>query len=346
MSTSLTIELDIANALPQANAADSARIVALWREIGSHFRNRGFSAQAHPGGRVKRYNLNLDASALLQTMEDALQQAGSFDRRRADHIGDRNARVAGNLLLGIADRTGELREREVYEVANLFLQQLVLAANLVLPGSFQILAAGYVGPGSHLVEAGVADSVIFAAARRVLDEHWPGLSAPGFGQVWDWLEAQELGHTHTAIKSINKVLLTQLKVAEQRHEYSARTVLLVLFQLEQLLDCHARNDVALLRKRLRMLLGELPPAVDCLKDLISVRAELLQGYQPVMRPPLLAHDMREELENQLGQHNMTVINAAALVQALLLQLVTRGANDFVFNETVEIRQTGSSNLTP
>lgn len=336
MSTSTTIELDIANALPQANAADSARIVALWREIGSHFRNRGFSAQARPGGRVKLYNLSLDAAALIQTMDDALQQSGSFDQRRAAHIEDRNARVAGNLLLTVADRTGELQEREVYDVANLFLQQLVLAANLALPGSIQILAAGYVGPGAHLVEAGVADSVIFAGVRKVLAEHWQ-LPAVGFEQVWNWLETLELGHTHTAIKSIDKVLLTQLKVAEQRHEYSARTVLLVLFQLEQLLDCHARNDVALLRKRLRMLLGELPAAVDCLKDLISVRSELLQGYQPVMRPPLLAHDMHEELEDLLGQHNMTVINAAALVQALLLQLVARGGSDFVFNESAEIR---------
>jgi hypothetical protein len=329
MSSSFTIELAIGNALPQANAADSARILALWREIDSHFRSRVFSAQARPGSAVKSYELSLDASALIQTMDSALQQAGSFDQRRADHSADRNASVSGSLLLTVAE-AGALQEREVYEVANLFLQQLQLAANLTLPGSFQILAAGFSGPEAHLVEAGVADSVIFGAARKVLEEHMASLPAPAFVQVWDWLEALALGRTHTAIKSIDKVLLTQLKVAEQRHEYSARTVLLVLFQLEQLLDCHARNDVAVLRKRLRMLLGEVPAAVDCLKDLITVRTELLQGYQPVMRPPLLAHDQHEE-------PNMTVINAVALVQALLLQLVTRGASDFVFSESVDIR---------
>lgn len=336
MSTSTTIQLDIANALPQANAADSTRIVALWHEIGHCFRNRDFSAQARPGGRSKRYNLSLDAAALIDTMESALQQSGSFDQRRAAHISDRSAVVAGNLLVTVADRTGDLAEREVYDVANLFLQQLVLAANLVLPGSLQILAARFVGPGAHLVEAGVADSVIFTGVRKVVAEHWQ-VPAVGFEQVWHWLEARELGHTHTAIRSIDKVLLTQLKVAEQRHEYSARTVLLVLFQLEQLLDCHARNDAALLRRRLRMLLGDLPAAVDCIKDLIDVRAELLQGYQPVMRPPLLAHDMHEELEDLLGQHNMTVVNGAALVQALLLQLIARNGSDFVFSENVEIR---------
>ncbi|MGA0805359.1 MAG: hypothetical protein ACO3PV_02435, partial [Pseudohongiellaceae bacterium] len=226
--------------------------------------------------------------------------------------------------------------RETWEVATLFLQQLVIAANLVIPGSIQILAAGFVGPGAHLVEAGVADSVIFGGARQVLQE---GLRLPeiSFAQAWNWLDGLQLGHWHTAIKAIDKVLLTQLKVAEQRHEYSARTVLLVLFQLELLLDCHARNDAALLRKRLRMLLPDLPEAVDCIRDLFSVRAELLEGFQPVMRPPLLAHDMQAQLHDLLGQHNMTVINAAALVQALLTQLLAAGGSDFVFSESVALR---------
>jgi hypothetical protein len=336
MSTSTSIELNIANALPQANAADSVRIVELWRQIGQHFRNRSFAAQSRPGARVKLYNLSLDASGLVQTMEQAVQQAGSFDKQRAAHIEDRNARVAGSLLLTIADRTGEMQEREIYEVATLFLQQLVIAANLVLPGSCQILAAAYTGPGAHLVEAGVADSVIFGGARRVLQDAWQ-LPAIGFDQVWSWIETLELSHTHTAIKAINKVLLTQLKVAEQRHEYSARTVLLVLFQLEMLLDCHTRNDASLLRKRLRLLLGDIPERIDCIKDLFVVRSELLQGHQPVMRPPLLAHDMQEELEDLLGQHNMTVINAAALVQALLAQLISKGGSDFVFSESASIQ---------
>lgn len=336
MSTSITIELAIANALPPANAADSTRLLELWREIGDYFRNHAFSAQYRPGAQVKLYNISLDASGLVQTMEQALQLAGSFDAQRAAHTLDRNANVSGNLLLTVADRTGELQEREVYEVATLFLQQLVIAANLALPGSFQILMAGYVGPGAHLVEAGVADAVIFGSVRKVLREGW-SLPTVGFAQAWNWLDALELSHSHTAIKAIDKVLLTQLKVAEQRHEYSARTVLLVLFQLELLLDCHSRNDGALLRKRLRMLLGDMPKSVDCIRDLFSVRNELLQGFQPVTRPPLLAHDMQDELKDLLGQHNMTVINAAALVHALLLQLIAKGGRDFVFSESVTLQ---------
>lgn len=187
--------------------------------------------------------------------------------------------MSGSLLLTVADRTGELQEREAYEVANLFLQQLALAANLVLPGSIQILAARYDGPGAHLVEAGVADSVISGAARLVLQG---AASLPA-------------------------------------------------------LDCHGRNAAALLRKRLRMLLPDLPESLDCIRDLFSVRAELLQGFQPVQRPPLLAHDMQDELQEQLGQHNLTAINAAALVHALLAQLVARGCSDFVFSESVALR---------
>jgi hypothetical protein len=336
MNTSTTIELVIANALPPANAADSARLFELWREIGNHFHNHAFSAQHCPGKRVKMYNISLDASGLVQTMAQAVQQAGSFDQQRAAHTVDRHAKVSGSLLLTVADRTGALQEREIYEVATLFLQQLVIAANLALPGSFQILAAAYVGPGADLVEAGVADAVIFGEARKVLQDGWQ-LPTVDFAQVWKWLDGLELSHSHTAIKAIDKILLTQLKVAEQRHEYSARTVLLVLFQLELLLDCHARNDGALLRKRLRMLLHDMPESVDCIRDLFGVRNELLQGFQPVTRPPLLAHDMRDELQEQLGQHNMTVINAAALVHALLVQLVARNGRDFVFSESVSVQ---------
>jgi hypothetical protein len=327
------IVLHIDNAIPHADATDSTAIVTLWRSIGSTLGKKNFSAQANTKAGVKSYEVTLDMSSLLAAMEKAAS-SGSFDAYRSSHIKDASVSLAASLSLGI---DGTQDSEEAYAVATIFLQQLVLACNLALPGSFQMLGARFSGEGAHLVEAGVADSLIFNGARNSLKDGWARQSAPAFDAVWQWLADAEVSHTHTAIKGINKVLMTQLKVAEQRQEYSARTVLLVLFQLEMLLDCHTRNDAVLLRKRLRMLLPDVPDRADCIREIFNVRSELFTGTQPVHRPPLLTHTVRDELEEQLGQYNMAVVNASAMVLRLLQQLVSNKARAFVFTETVVLQ---------
>ncbi len=333
---SSTIVLNIAKAIPHGNSQDSAAIVALWRTIAAQLGTSKFSAQSSDKAVVKSYEVSMDASALLAVMEKAVSSAGSFDGYREAHGNDASVSLAGSLKFSIAAGGVVLEGMEAYAVATIFLQQLVLASNLVLPGSFQMLGASFSGSGSHLVEAGVADSVIFGGVRNSQKEGWPRQPALEFAHVWQWLEQTEVSQTHTALKGINKVLLTMLKVAEQRHEYSARTVLLVLFQLEILLDTHTRHDAVLLRKRLRMVLGNIPERADCIKELSGVRNELFVGTQPVHRPPLLTHTVRDELAEQLGQYNMVVINGSAMVFALLRELINRKARTFVFTESVGV----------
>src|SRR5690606_6488931 len=133
-------------------------------------------------------------------------------------------------------------------------------------------------------EAQNFDARIFFGAGRIAGyNNWPLLGSPAPDKVWAWLEACENSQTEIAIKEINRVLFTLLKVAEQRHEYSARTVLLVIYQLELLLDDRHASSPTELRQRLRMILGAIPESADCLAELVEVRNNLFQGNQPVRR---------------------------------------------------------------
>lgn len=330
---SSTMVVSIENAIPQAGRDDSAAILALWRDIQDQLKDCPFTAQARPGAPVQEYRVSLDLAHLLAGMEQALE-SGGFDCQRAAHVRDPGVSLSANLNLVIHAGGKPVQGLEAWAVASVFLQQVQLAANLVLPGAFQMLGARFIGEQSHLVEAPLADSVIFSGVRRSLSEFWSLPAGPDFAAVWAWLARAELSHTHTGIKGLNKVLLTALKVAEQRQEYSARTVLLVLFQLEILLDCHTRNDPGLLRRRLNLVVGSVPESADCIRELYTVRNELFTGTQPVHRPPLLTHTEQDALEEQLGQYNMAVVHASTLVLVLLRELVAHDATGFVFRESV------------
>jgi hypothetical protein len=130
--------------------------------------------------------------------------------------------VDGALSITVTSNDHALDEIESYQVATIFLQQLNLAANIIIPGSMQVLNAQYTGAGAHRFEAQNFDSrILYGARRTAIYNDWPKLGSPTFDTVFAWLESCETSTVDTAIRDINKVLFTLLKVAEQRHEYSA-----------------------------------------------------------------------------------------------------------------------------
>ena len=130
----------------------------------------------------------------------------------------------------------------------------------------------------------------------------------------------------------NKVLFTLLKVAEQRHEYSARTVLLVIYQLEVLLDCRQAGNHELLHARARSVLGAIPEQSNCLRELLEVRHNLFMASQPVHRPPLICNHTADALRGQIGQHNSAVESGTAMVLALLHDLIRHQSQSYTFSE--------------
>lgn len=337
MTASAIINLQIGNAVPHGNAKDTRDIIALWQEIGRHFHERRFVAQGRIDAQVDTYNLTLDASALLTALEHAQAVGGSFDEYHRAHVGDETNSIAASMMLTIV-ADDALDETEAYQVATLFWQQLVMAANLVLPGSIQLLDTHYAGPGAHRYEAQVYDSQIMHGAYQTASANgWPSLQPPSFQAVWDWLDKCQVAHAHTAITNLNKVLFTLLKVAEQRHEYSARTVLLVVYQLEVLLDCRNTQTFQRIRNRARLVLSAIPEGADCFKGLYDVRNSLFLSDHPVHRPPLICHNTVDWLREQTDQHNNTIELGTAIVLALLHDLIAENATGYAFSEVVSRR---------
>ena len=334
MASSRSVHLHIGNAVPHGNAVQTGKIINLWKNLQAFFRQQEFVA---PGpGRIAagRYVIQMDASVLISTMEMAVQEAGSFDDYLQAYVLDESRTISGSLIVNVGSPEAALEEHEAYEIATLFLQQLVIAVNLVQPGAIQILNANFTGKGAYLYEAQCFDSrIYYGALRTISDEGSFHFDPLAIDTVWNWLVSTEVSHTHVAIRQINKVLFTMLKVAQQRNEYSARTVLLVLFQLEVLLDCRSRMDASSLRRRAGMVLGNIPEAADCFHELCQVRDGLFLGSQPVLRPDLIAHSSKEKFREQIGQHNTAVELGTALVLVLLRKLITQQAQSYIFTES-------------
>ena len=334
MTSSATINLHIGNAIPHANDNDTGKIITLWQEIGSFFDQRSFTALSAINGKARLYQISLDAGPLSHVMETARDQSKTFSAHHKARVDDAEKAVDAALSITIFCKDHALDEVESYQVATVFLQQLVLAANIIMPGSMQILNARFIGAGAHRFEAQNFDSrILYGARRTAVYNEWPKLGAPSFDVVWAWLESCETSTVDTALRDINKVLFTMLKVAEQRHEYSARTVLLVMYQLEVLLDSRYANSLEKIRSRTRMIFGNIPEAADCFTELYEVRHNLFSANQPVNRPPLICHSTGKALKEQIGQHNTAVEAGTALVIALLQDLIANQAQRYEFTES-------------
>lgn len=336
MNSSATIRLHIGNAIPPANENTSDDIIALWQEIGGFFKHKPFVSRHDNSdrGEARPYQITLDASVLLQTLQDARAQSGSFSLHQQAYVDNADINIGGELAITVASNHGDLAEEESYQVTTAFLQQLIIAAHIVCPGAIQILNARFVGDGAYRYEAQHFDARMFHGAHKAsIENEWPVLNKHAFKKVWNWLEASEVSQTYTAIKNINKVLFTFLKVAEQRHDYSARTVLLVMYQIEMLLDCRQFNSLDLVRARTRLVLGDIPEAADCLRELHEVRYQLFTANHPVHPPALICHTTETALREQLAQHNSAVLSGTALVLKLLQDLIAHNAYGYTFTES-------------
>jgi len=334
MTSATTVTLRVGNALPGANQSESASVLALWQSLAELTEAVTFQAQSGVSGEVRTYQVALDASAVMALMQSAISGHGSFSAYHKAHDDDASLALGADLVLTIAGNDHQVTEGESYQVATVFVQQLVLAVHIALPGAIQLLDTRFTGAGAHRYEAQDFDGRIFyGALKSSLYNQWPRLKVHSLETVWRWLEGCEVSQVDTAILGINKVLFTLLKIAQQRHEFSARTVLLVVYQLEVLLDCRESRSLSRLRQRARLVLGDIPEAADSLRELHEVRNSLFVASQPVHRPPLISHGSADALKDQLGQHNTAVELGSALVMALLQDLIYHNARRYEFSES-------------
>lgn len=333
MRSSTTIQLQIGNAIPPGNEKETREIIEFWHRANAFFTDLLFTAQGQLNGPADSYRVSLDAGELIAAMENARDQSGSFSSHQLAYVEDPAKKITAGLSIAVSAEDHATTEEESYQVAAVFIQQLVIAVNLVRPGAIQLLNTRFAGEGAHKYEAQNFESRLFYGALKASQENkWPPLKTLSLEEVWSWLEGTESSQTDTAIKSINKVLFTLLKVAQQRHEYSARTALLVMYQLEIMLECRQINSLSDLRNRTALILGDFSDSANWLSELHDARNDLVMASVPVHRPPLICHTTGNALRKQSGQHHSAVESGTALVLALLHDLVAQGAQRYKFSE--------------
>jgi hypothetical protein len=335
MTSSVTIQLRVGNAIPPGNEKETDEIIEFWHRANAFFADLPFSAQGQLSGSADSYRVGLDAAELIAALESAREQSGSFSRHQLAHVDDPSTVIAAGLSVSVAAENHATREEEGYQVATVFIQQLIIAVNLLRPGAIQLLDTQFVGEGAHRYEAQNYDARIFYGALKASQENQaPPLKTLSIEEVWGWLESTGSSRTDTAIKSINEVLFTLLKVAENRHEYGARTALLVMYQLEVILDCRHVDSLDDVYHRTALILENFSHADEWLSELQEARNNLFVASVPVHRPPLICHTTENALRRQFGQHHSAVESGTALVLALLHDLVAHGAQRYKFSETV------------
>lgn len=336
MTSSTIIHLQIGKSIPPGDERETREIIEIWHKASAFFADLPFSAQGQLDGTADSYRLSLNAEKLIAAMENARDQSDSFSMHRLAHEKEPGVAVAGELSVTVSanDRTPD--EEEIYRVATVFLQQVVLAFNLLRPGAVQFLDTRFSGEGAHKYEAQSYDSRIFYGAWKAAQANeWPPMKKLGLEELWSWLEGTESSQMETAITSINKVLFTLLKVAQQRHEYSARMALLVMYQLETMLECRHLNSLTDLRQRTALVFEDFPESSDWLTELYNARQDLFMASVPVHRPALICHATENVLPLQPGRHHSTVELGLGLVLALLHDLIAHGATRYTFSEILD-----------
>lgn len=336
MTSSATIQLKVGNAIPPGNEKETGEIIEFWRQANSFFANLPFQAQDRIGGAVHSYQVSLEAEELIIAMENARDESGSFSNHQLAHVDDPAKVIDAQLSVTVSAEGHVIAEEESYQVATVFIQQLVIAVNLVKPGAIQLLDTCFAGTHSHRYEAQNYDSrIYYGACKASIENRYPLVKGLSLEAVWTWLEDTGISQRDTAIKSINEVLFTLLKVAEIRHEYSARAALLVMYQLEKILDCRQINSQADVYHRTVLVLGQFPCSDKWLSELQDARNSLFTASVPVHRPPLICHTTEHALRQQSGQHHSAIELGTALVLALLHDLIAHGAQRYRFEETME-----------
>ncbi|PCJ47406.1 MAG: hypothetical protein COA99_00845 [Moraxellaceae bacterium] len=334
MVSSQKVTLNIGNVIPNAGDNESSWIVSAWEGADKHIKNILFKVEDPYQAKLVEYSITLDASDLIATLKHAQETSGGF-ANYLQTCKQQKGSTRGKLVVTLETENGGLEAYSLYHSVTVWVQQLVLAMNIALPGSCQILDASYEGEGAESFEPPQIASNIFTNGwLSAFDAEWPILKPLKFSDVWKWLDSQRTSETDTALSMVNKVMFCLLELAHQSTSYSASNVLLVSNMLE--LFGKMENDVNhnLLRERISIILGNPSDKADSFNELYRMKQSLIRSEQPIRRPALVYHDSDDEILQQLEMHNSPVEQALAIVLALLQDLVINNCNSYQFSEQV------------
>lgn len=334
MQRSAVITFQIDQLIPNAGENESGWIVSVWEGANGFLQNLEFSCEDPYRSALAEYRISARLDAAVKLLQQARSKAGSFAGYLQQSQQGSSLSTGAAITIEIQAAKGNLELYSMYNAVGTFIHQLVLAFNLAFPGSCRFVGTHYEGPDAVRFEAPQFESALFTNGwLSAFDADWPTLKPLHFRQVWQWLTARGTSETDVAVAEINKVLFGLLEIAQHRHAVTARDAILVAHLIEILLKVNDGN-VPLIRERVVAVLGPFSKRADSFNELYRLKDRLLRGDYPARRPALIVHEADDPILQQLEMHNSPVEQGAAIVLALLQDLINHDAADYVFTQQV------------
>lgn len=334
MTATYTVAVDIANIIPSAGDNETGWILSLWEGANQHLKNANFKSEDPYRSAVAEFQVSLQLDDVVALMKKAQTSHGSFANYLQAAQQPNGPSTASRIVIELQSAAEHLDLYSLYNAVGTLLHQLVLAFNIALPGSFPLIGARYQGPDTHRFEAPQFSADLFTNAwLSAFDANWPTLKPLSFSAVWKWLAARRTSETDVAMASINKVLFGLLELAQHRYMSRHRDGMLVAHMIEILMKVSDGN-VAMIRERVSATLGKPTEKADSFNELYRLKDSLLRGDYPVRRPALIVHEADDPVLQQLEIHNSPVEQGAAIVLAMLQDLVENSAAEYQFTQYV------------
>lgn len=329
-----TVAVDIANIIPNAGDNETGWILSLWEGANQLLKDTAFKSEDPYRSAVAEYQVSLQLDDVVALMKKARTSHGSFASYLQAARQANGPTTRARIQIELQSAAGHHDLYALYNTVGTLLHQLVLAFNIALPGSCQLIGTQYQGPDSQRFEAPQFGADLFTNAwLSAFDANWPVLKPIPFRTVWQWLGARRTSETDVAMASINKVLFGVLDIAQHGHTSRHRDGMLVAHMIEILMKVSDGN-VALIRERVIAALGKPGDRADSFNELYRLKESLLRGDYPVRRPALIVHEADDPVLQQLEMHNSPVEQGAAIVLAMIQDLVNSNAAEYQFTQHV------------
>ena len=334
MHRSATISLYVDNLIPNAGDNESAWILSVWEGANERLKTVEFKSEDPYRSAVAEYRVSANLDEVVTLLRQAHARCGSFAGYLQQAQQPNGPSTSARLHFQFDAVQGNLELYSLYNAVGTFIHQLVLALNIALPGSCEMVGTIYEGDSSERFEAPEFSSALFTNAwLSAFDADWPQLKPIHFHEVWQWLAARRTSETDVAMGDTNKVLFGLLEMAQHHYATGERDGILVAHMIEILLKVPDGN-LHLIRDRVVAALGKPSARADSFNELYRLKERLVRGDYPVRRPALIVHEADDPILQQLEMHNSPVEQGAAIVLALIQDLVNHGAGEYQFTQHI------------
>lgn len=209
------VRLQLGNTTPSDGRTDAKEFAAAWAELQALGSPEADAPLIISRGADAAYVITIDASDTIDLLDSvSLGDSEGHSKRRPDS----GHHPFGSWVdLGVAEVSGRETARPPMQLLGRVLQQLYLAMNLAMPGSFNLLGSTY----GDLSDDGypppnLSSDILEGAFNQARQRGWPALSRIPVFDTWKWLQNAMSYDVDIAREPSDKALFTLLRVCEPR----------------------------------------------------------------------------------------------------------------------------------